>query len=253
VQLKIPSRRKEQFKALGITDDKAYLARLGITDDQEIAAISGKKAEAYFKYRKQPVALMLDAPSDHPKLADAQRLSSYAIESYSKRHVDEVVVFYNHAKNVADQVLKVEQILPITQLNIDTDDEVEWDKVFTDTSAQVAAVGYNERINDAKNHTRLDENGHPQVDRPLEYRPSAHAVLDQLLPAYVVTRIYHALMDSAAGEQGARRKAMKSATDNAEEIINVLMRRYNQARQSAITTEITEIIGGAAALEDEDA
>jgi F-type H+-transporting ATPase subunit gamma len=84
-----------------------------------------------------------------------------------------------------------------------------------------------------------------------EFVPSATAVLDILLPDFVKTRIYHALLDSAAGEQGARRKAMKSATDNASEMINTLMRLYNRARQSAITTEITEIVGGAAALEED--
>jgi len=65
-----------------------------------------------------------------------------------------------------------------------------------------------------------------------------------------VTRVYHALLDSAAGEQGARRKAMKNATDNASDILTTLTRVYNRVRQGAITTEITEIVGGAAALED---
>ena len=82
------------------------------------------------------------------------------------------------------------------------------------------------------------------------FEPSASGVLDQLLPAYVNTMIYHALIDSAAGEQGARRNAMKSATDNANEMVETLERYYNRVRQGAITTEINEIVGGAAALED---
>ena len=75
-------------------------------------------------------------------------------------------------------------------------------------------------------------------------------MLDSLLPAYVRTTVYHALIDSAAGEQAARRSAMKSATDNANEMVDTLTRIYNRVRQGAITTEINEIVGGAAALEE---
>ncbi len=86
--------------------------------------------------------------------------------------------------------------------------------------------------------------------RNTSFEPSAEAVLDRLLPAYVRTTLYHALIDSAAAEQGARRNAMMSATDNATEVLETLTRLYNRVRQGAITTEISEIVGGAAALED---
>jgi F-type H+-transporting ATPase subunit gamma len=79
--------------------------------------------------------------------------------------------------------------------------------------------------------------------------PSAEAILSDLLPLYVRNQVYRALVETAAGEQGARRTAMKSATDNAGEMINVLRRTYNRTRQAAITQEIAEIVGGAAALE----
>jgi F-type H+-transporting ATPase subunit gamma len=79
--------------------------------------------------------------------------------------------------------------------------------------------------------------------------PSAAAILDQLLPAYVRNAMYRALVETAAGEQGARRTAMKNATDNASEMLNMLTRTYNRARQAGITQEIAEIVGGAAALE----
>lgn len=79
--------------------------------------------------------------------------------------------------------------------------------------------------------------------------PSAAAILDRLLPAYVRNAVYRALVETAAGEQGARRTAMKNATDNASEMLNVLTRTYNRARQAGITQEIAEIVGGAAALE----
>jgi len=79
--------------------------------------------------------------------------------------------------------------------------------------------------------------------------PSAEAILAQLLPLYVRNSIYRALVETAAAEQGARRTAMKNATDNAGDIINVLRRTYNRARQAQITQEIAEIVGGSAALE----
>ncbi|MCL2340012.1 MAG: F0F1 ATP synthase subunit gamma, partial [Actinomycetia bacterium] len=110
--------------------------------------------------------------------------------------------------------------------------------------------GVSERLTAAQQSTALREEQNVEDENYYEYAPSPAVVLAELLPAFVMTRIYHALMDSAAGEQGARRKAMKSATDNANDMLNILMRTYNRARQAAITTEITEIVGGAAALEE---
>ena len=83
-----------------------------------------------------------------------------------------------------------------------------------------------------------------------DFDPSASEVLGYLIPAYVRTVIFHAMLDSAAAEHGARRRAMHSATENAEEVVNDLSRTYNRVRQGSITTELNEIIGGAAALED---
>jgi F-type H+-transporting ATPase subunit gamma len=83
-----------------------------------------------------------------------------------------------------------------------------------------------------------------------EFEPSAPAVLGYLMPAYIRTIILHALLDSAAAEHGARRRAMQSATDNAKEVITALSRTYNRERQGSITTELNEIVAGASALED---
>jgi F-type H+-transporting ATPase subunit gamma len=79
--------------------------------------------------------------------------------------------------------------------------------------------------------------------------PSAEAILTELLPAYVRNAVYRGLVETAAAEQAARRNAMKSATDNASEMLNILRRNYNRARQAQITQEIAEIVGGAAALQ----
>jgi F-type H+-transporting ATPase subunit gamma len=86
------------------------------------------------------------------------------------------------------------------------------------------------------------------VQRDYLLFPSAEAILSELLPLYVRNTVYRALVETAAGEQGARRTAMKNATDNAGEMLNVLRRTYNRARQAQITQEIAEIVGGAEAL-----
>ncbi len=84
----------------------------------------------------------------------------------------------------------------------------------------------------------------------VDFEPDAASAMNYLMSLYLRNAFYFALLDSAAGEQGARRNAMKSATDNANEMVSMLTRVYNRVRQGAITTEISEIVGGAAALEE---
>ena len=94
--------------------------------------------------------------------------------------------------------------------------------------------------------TEAPEATGPQAD--YEYEPEPDAILDSLLPRYAEARLFASLLDAAASEHAARQRAMKSATDNAEELITVLSREMNRARQESITTEILEIVGGAEAL-----
>ena len=181
----------------------------------------GKKAVGYFTYRKvEPVLAYSDLSAD-PTVEEAASVAAYAIDGYENGTIDEVVVVYNHAKNAAEQTLREELVLPV------------------DTAALEAELGGADTAE-----------GDPKLEGDVIFEPSADAVLDRLLPAYVRTTLYHALIDSAAAEQGARRNAMMSATDNATEMVETLTRLYNRVRQGAITTEISEIVGGAAALED---
>lgn len=181
----------------------------------------GKKASGYFTYRKVNPVLSFANLSADPTVEEANDIASYAVDGYANGTIDEVIVVYNHAKNAAEQQLREEVLLPV-----DTE-------AFASDSGNGAADAAGEEL---------------QGD--VIFEPSPEAVLDQLLPAYVRTTLYHALIDSAAAEQGARRNAMMSATDNATEMVNTLTRLYNRVRQGAITTEISEIVGGAAALED---
>ena len=214
--------------------------------------VCGKKGLPFFKFRNTPVALSFRDQSADPKLFQAREIASYITEAYTTNHADRAVIFYNHTKNVAEQVATTEQILPVDSYcftEISADDE---DVVYTDESAKAAAASQKRAFAQAQEResVRSTADDGDRIIGDFDYEPSADMVLNELVPAYVVTRIYHALLDSAAGEQGARRKAMKSATDNASDILTTLTRVFNRARQGAITTEITEIVGGAAALEE---
>lgn len=177
----------------------------------------GKKAGAYFRYRGvEPIAAYRDI-SDKPTFADAKSIAAHVIGAYAAGECDAVYVAFNHFKNVADQKPEIHQLLPIER------------RVMDEAAEDVEAA---------------------KINAEYQFEPDPESVLELLLPTYVETLIYRALMESAASEHGARRKAMKSATDNASEMITTLTRSYNRARQAAITQEIAEIVGGAAAQED---
>jgi F-type H+-transporting ATPase subunit gamma len=185
------------------------------TEQMDLVAV-GKRAISYFRYRGiEPLAAYRDI-SDRPTFADARSIASHVLEPYVANEVDAVYVAFNRFKNVAEQKPEWHQLLPIERRVVDE-----------------AAAEYE----------------HLHLAAEYMFEPDAETVLEALLPTYVQTLVYRALMESAASEQGARRTAMKSATDNATEMITTLTRSYNRARQAAITTEIAEIVGGAEALE----
>jgi F-type H+-transporting ATPase subunit gamma len=146
------------------------------------------------------------------------------MDGYVNGTIDRVEIIYSHARNRVDQELVTEQVLPVTAADLIMPNQPRDPEALTEIE-QMPMSEY-------------------------EFEPSASEVLGFLMPAYLRTIIYHALLDSAAAEHGARRRAMQSATDNAKEVITSLSRTYNRERQGSITTELNEIIGGAAALED---
>ncbi|MHB1450439.1 MAG: ATP synthase F1 subunit gamma [Coriobacteriia bacterium] len=196
---------------LRITEDLIRSERdAGVETD--VVAV-GKKAIGYLRYRGiEPVMSYRDI-SDKPTFSEARAIAAHIIPRYEAGELDAAYVVFNRFKNVAEQRPETYQLLPIEQGVMETDEE-------------------------------------GGVHAEYLFEPTAAEVLEHLLPTYVETLVYRALMESAAAEQGARRTAMKSATDNASEMITTLTRSYNRARQAAITTEIAEIVGGAAALEE---
>ena len=190
----------------------------------------GKKGIGYFEYRKvSPVLAYRDLSAD-PTYEEAVDIAQYIADAYREGKIDEAVVVFNHAKNSAEQRLVTEQILPVPE-----------DR-FSDLlglKQEEADIYYDFREHIDDKHTG-----------DIDFEPDEASVLSQLMWMYLTNMVYFTLIDSAAAEQGARRTAMKSATDNANEMVSTLTRLYNRERQGAITTEINEIVGGAAALEE---
>lgn len=155
--------------------------------------------------------------SDNPQFEQAQEISNYCIEQYLSGQIDEVILIYNKCKNSMEQIVKQVNLLPCNSNLSDIQDSGE---------------------------------DNPYIQEVV-FEPSANQVLEELIPTYVRTIVFNALLDSAAGEQVARRVAMQAATDNADEMVESLTRLYNSVRQGAITTELNEIVGGADALKSE--
>lgn len=206
------------FNSSIIRMTERMLAEFAATGVEVDLVAIGKKAVGYFRYRGIEPALSITGISDKPSYDDARQLAQRVMDEYSSADIDAAYVLFNRFKSLAEQRPESHQLLPIEQ------------SVLAQAEADVAARGLN-----------------------LEYmfEPTSADVLRSLLPTYVEALIYRSMLESAASEHGARRTAMKSATDNATDMISTLSRSYNRARQAAITTEIAEIVGGAAALEDE--
>uniref|UniRef100_A0AAU2JU84 ATP synthase gamma chain n=1 Tax=Streptomyces sp. NBC_00049 TaxID=2903617 RepID=A0AAU2JU84_9ACTN len=181
--------------------------------------IVGRKGLAYYGFRERKVADSWTGFSDSPAYADAKRVAGPLIETIQRDTadggVDELHIVYTEFVSMMTQNPVDGRMLPL--------------------SLEKAA----------------EETGTKGEILPLfDFEPSAEDVLDALLPRYVESRIYNALLQSAASEHAARRRAMKSATDNAGDLIKSLSRLANAARQAEITQEISEIVGGASAMAD---
>lgn len=195
------------------------LAELLRDEGKEVVPyLTGRKAAAFYAFRDREVAQVWEGFSDAPDYAHAREIADALIEAFltpaEEGGVDEIHIVYTRFRSMMVQQAEVIRMLPLEV--VESDEPIEEDQVF------------------------------PLYD----FEPDAETVLDKLLPLYVASRIQYCLLQSAASELAARQKAMKSATDNAQQLIERLTREANQARQAEITQEITEIVGGANALAD---
>jgi F-type H+-transporting ATPase subunit gamma len=177
---------------------------------EPVVYVIGKKGVGYFRFRGQPLAAEWQGISEVPPFEGAEEIGRHLIEDFAEGRIDELHCAYTDFRSAFTLRATSQRFLPIAH-------------------HEVAGAG-----------------GRPHAEYVFE--PDPAQILDHLLPQYLITKVYAALLESAASENASRRRAMKAATDNAEEIIKVLTRQANRARQDEITTEISEIVGGAEAL-----
>jgi F-type H+-transporting ATPase subunit gamma len=204
---------------------------------EPVVYVVGRKGETYYRFRNREMADTFTGFSEQPTYPDAQRVGQALIDVFTAGEdddetggggadgilgVDELHIVYTEFRSLLAQVPVAKRMAPLVVEEVDE---------FRDEAAEREQTG---RTSD--------------VPTSYEFEPSAEALLDALLPKYVTTRIYAAMLEAAASESASRRRAMKSASDNAEELAKNLSRQANQARQAEITQEISEIVGGADAL-----
>jgi F-type H+-transporting ATPase subunit gamma len=176
--------------------------------------LCGKKAESYFKFRKYKIEATFNGFSEQPDYAHAREVGDLVIQRFTSGDIDQVQLVFTQFLSVGVQRVQNRTFLPLQS-------EALTEGTPSEDSGPAAAY---------------------------EFEPSPDAILERLLPTYVEARLFDAMLQAAASEHAARQRAMKSATDNAEELIKALSRQMNRARQESITTEIMEIVGGAEAL-----
>ncbi|MDA2970260.1 MAG: ATP synthase F1 subunit gamma [Actinomycetota bacterium] len=180
-----------------------------LADGAEVQVVTvGKKADGYFNYRSINPKSSFEGVTDEPKFENALSIMNPLVEEYNTGKTHHIEIIYTEYKSAITQRAVFEQLLPFENLN--TEEE-----------------------KTKGNYT---------------FEPSAAEVLNEIIPNYTNAAIFTALLNSSTSEHASRMRAMKAATDNAEDLIKILSRQSNQARQAEITTEISEIVGGAEAL-----
>jgi len=206
------------YSTNAIKEGEALTRNLNEKGMKVLPFLVGRKGVSYYRFRGREMGGEYTGFTDQPTYADAKRIGEDLLAAFHGDEngdggVDEIHVVYTHFVNMGTQETRVRRILPLEVV----------DEVVEPTETGMPFPLY-------------------------EFEPSPEGVLDALLPRYIEQMVYLSLLTSAASEHAARRRAMKSATDNAEELIRSLTRQANQARQAEITQEISEIVGGADAL-----
>ncbi|MFI2764435.1 F0F1 ATP synthase subunit gamma [Streptomyces echinatus] len=207
------------FNSNAIKAAEQLTERLEREGKQVDTYIVGRRGVAHYNFRERKIAESFTGFTDEPSYADAKKVAAPLIEAIEKDTaeggVDELHIVFTEFVSMMTQTALDARLLPLR---------------LEEVAEEVSPKG--------------------EILPLYDFEPSAEDVLDALLPRYVESRIYNALLQSAASKHAATRRAMKSATDNAGELINTLSRLANAARQAEITQEISEIVGGASALAD---
>jgi len=215
------------YNAYVIRTAEQLIARLRDEGKQVTLYVVGRKGVTYYRFRNRPIEASWTGFSEQPSFADAREIGLTLIAAFVAG-ADDV--------DGVDQPGGADGVLGVDELHIV---HTQFRSLMTQSPAANVLAPMQVEEQEA------------EVAGPLpayEFEPDPDVLLDALLPKYINTRLYAALIDAAASESAARRKAMKAATDNAEEMIRNLTREMNSARQASITQEISEIVGGANAL-----
>jgi F-type H+-transporting ATPase subunit gamma len=198
----------------------------------------GRKVDGHFRYRNRPAAASITGVSDRPTFGDAQRVVHAVTEPFDAGEVDEIVLVYTTFASMATQRVTIRRLVPLSRDGDAAPGRQSGSRpAATSGQARPGGQGAVAGAQDGERQT---------VD--FEYEPEPGAIMDRLLPRWLEAEVFAALLEAAASEHAARQRAMKAATDNADDLIKTLTRVMNRARQDAITTEIMEIVGGAEAL-----
>jgi F-type H+-transporting ATPase subunit gamma len=187
----------------------------------------GRKGGAYFRYRNYEITQAFTGMADRPTVADARAVVATVMEPFAAGEIDQIDLVYTHFESMGRQEVRARTLVPISP-----------DDSGPSGGSDAEAGGSTDGVA-----------GRPAgfvVD--YDYEPDPSELLDRLLPSWLQGELLAALLSSSASQYVARQRAMKAATDNADDLITSLSRVMNRARQDAITTEITEIVGGAEAL-----
>jgi F-type H+-transporting ATPase subunit gamma len=199
------------YNANALKRAEQVMARVRERNLETVLYTVGRKAQSYFRFRRVTTERSWTGVSEVPPYSAAEEISRAIIEAFTSHAVDELHTVYTDFRSAFTLRVTDRRFLPV-----------------------------------APEEVVRKEPGPPSADYLFE--PEPEQILDFLLPQYVTTKVYAAMLESAASENAARRRAMKAATENAEDLIKILTRVANQARQAEITTEIMEIVGGAEAL-----
>jgi F-type H+-transporting ATPase subunit gamma len=184
--------------------------------------VSGKRGIAFLRFRRIPIDTTFTSFEDRPQFEEVDVLARQYIGQFLRGEIDKLEVVYTKFLSASRQIPVTETLLPMTV-------------------AQVAE--------DTARHPQKGTTARTSNSVPYEFLPDPASILEEIVPASFKVRLYKCFLDAAVSEQIMRMIAMRGATENANEMVKTLTRQYNRARQSQITRELSEIIGGAAALE----
>jgi F-type H+-transporting ATPase subunit gamma len=204
--------------------------------------VAGKKGASYFQFQRRPITMRIDTISDPPRFSEVNPLADRFIREFTAGHIDAVHVAYMNFISTGVQRPDVLLLLPLAGVQ-EAVDRIAQQVAEKESQAKAGALDARRSGADVRfEATTVD------TTTIYDFSPEPQVLLDELLPLTIKTALFQCFLDAATSEHVARMVAMKSATDNADKMVKALTMQYNRARQSQITTELSEIMGGVEAM-----